>query len=249
MAKKKKGKEVSNDEGVKKNRLSVFLIVMLIVLIWLAIFVLCIRWDVGGFGSTVLQPVLKDVPVLNKILPNTADDDLIMDKEYPYTSLNEAIAKIKALETELKKAKEANKTDVSQMADLKAEIEKLKKFEDDRIEFNELKERFYNEVIYTDNAPAISEYKSYYESIDPANAEALYKQVVKDMQYDVQVQEFASSYSAMKPAEAAGIMEALPDQLELAAKILNAMDSDARGKILGAMKPDIAAKITKIMEP
>ena len=53
----------------------------------------------------------------------------------------------------------------------------------------------------------------------------------------------------MKPKEAAGIFEKMDDNLDLAASILTAMDSDSRGKILGAMDPDIAAKITKLMEP
>ena len=28
------------------------------------------KMDVGGFGSNVLTPILKDVPVINKILPS-----------------------------------------------------------------------------------------------------------------------------------------------------------------------------------
>ena len=41
----------------------------------------------------------------------------------------------------------------------------------------------------------------------------------------------------------------MTDDLELAAKILGAMQPDDRGKILGVMDPAVAAKITKIMEP
>ena len=53
----------------------------------------------------------------------------------------------------------------------------------------------------------------------------------------------------MKPKEAAGIFEAMTDNLDLAARILHVMEPDDRGKILGAMDPTIAAKITKIMDP
>ena len=45
------------------------LIVIFIVIIWLAILALLVKLDVGGFGSSVLYPVFKDVPVINKILP------------------------------------------------------------------------------------------------------------------------------------------------------------------------------------
>ena len=56
-----------------------FFVTLIIILIWLAIIVLLIKCDVGGFGSSVLAPVLKDVPYVNKILPDSAldqqDDD------------------------------------------------------------------------------------------------------------------------------------------------------------------------------
>ena len=58
---------------------SVALVTIVIVIIWLAILCLLIKLDVGGFGSGVLAPVLKDVPVINKILPEdavvTTDDE------------------------------------------------------------------------------------------------------------------------------------------------------------------------------
>ena len=53
----------------------------------------------------------------------------------------------------------------------------------------------------------------------------------------------------MKPKEAARIFEAMTDDLDLAAKILGAMQPDDRGKILGVMDPEVAERITKIMEP
>ena len=53
----------------------------------------------------------------------------------------------------------------------------------------------------------------------------------------------------MKPKEAAKIMEAMPNDLKLAARILGQMSAEDRGKILGVMDPEVAAKITKIMDP
>ncbi len=44
-------------------------VVLLILLIWLVIFAFLVKMDVGGFGSTVLFPVLKDVPYVNHVLP------------------------------------------------------------------------------------------------------------------------------------------------------------------------------------
>ena len=55
-----------DDEG--GGALSVILVTIFIVLIWVAILLLLIKLDVGGFGSNVLRPVLKDVPVIHQFL-------------------------------------------------------------------------------------------------------------------------------------------------------------------------------------
>ena len=64
--------------GARKVLLTV-LIVFLIVLIWLAILALLIKFDVGGLGSGVLRPVLKDIPVVNRILPDVSEEQEVVD--------------------------------------------------------------------------------------------------------------------------------------------------------------------------
>ena len=73
MAKKDKDKEkeLSNDESTGGKIVTV-LIVCAIIIIWLAVFGVLIKLDVGNFGSEVLYPALKDVPVVNWILPEPA---------------------------------------------------------------------------------------------------------------------------------------------------------------------------------
>lgn len=249
MAKKKKN--IENVEGEEKagSKLVVALVAILIVLIWLAIFALCVRWDVGGFGSTVLEPVLKDVPVLNKILPDTQTESLIVDEDYPYATLNEAVSRIKELENQLKASQESEAASATKITELQAEVDRLKMYENNQVEFENLKAEFYENVVYSDKAPEIEEYRKYYEEIEPEKAADLYRQVINSEQASEEVQEYAKAYSSMKEDEAAKIFEAMTDDLELAAEILNAMGSDSRGAILGAMDPDVAAQITKIMEP
>lgn len=251
MSKKKKNVEGVEDLEEEKggSKFAVAVVAILIILIWLAIFALCVRWDVGGFGSSVLTPVLKDVPVLSKILPDTEKNSLIEDEEYPYATLKEAVARIKELEAQLEAAQNTNTDGDTKISELQAEVNRLKQYENNQVEFEQLKSDFYENVVYADNAPDIEEYKKYYEEIEPEKAEELYKKVVKDEQASEQVQEYAKAYSSMKAAQAAKIFESMTDDLELAAEILNAMGSDSRGDILGAMDPDIAAQITKIMEP
>ena len=112
---------------------SVFLVTFVIVLIWIGILCLVIKLDLGGFGSNVLAPVLKDVPVLNLILPKGSETSALPGQEGAYggySDLKEAVDYIKELELELERANSANSGNTEDIAALKAEIERLKTFED-----------------------------------------------------------------------------------------------------------------------
>ncbi len=252
---KKRAKEISAQEAKlsedeEEGGVSVVLVTVVIIIIWLAILCLLIKLDVGGFGSSVLAPVLKDVPVINKILPSDAVVSTDDEEEYGgYTSLREAVDYIKELELELERAQNDSNSDFEAIEELRAEIERLQTFEDAQVEFERIKTEFYEEVVYADNGPGPDEYRKYYESMDPATAEYLYKQVVEQEEADKEIQDYAQAYSEMKPKEAAQIFEQMTEDLDLAAKILYQMSAEDRGNILGVMDPEIAARLTKIMDP
>ena len=223
-----------------------------IVGIWLLILCVLIKLDVGGFGSSVLTPILKDVPVVNKILPGESPlgaEEEVEDEYAGYTNLKEAVEQIKLLELQLEQEDLKTTTLEEENAKLKEEVTRLKTFEASQVEFERIKTEFYEEVIYAENGPGVNEYQKYYESIDPATAEFLYKQVVKQSEESKEIQDYAQAYSEMKPKQAAVIFEKMDNNLNLAARILKEMSAEDRGKILGVMDAEIAAKLTKIMEP
>ncbi|MDE7251286.1 MAG: hypothetical protein K2N82_15705, partial [Lachnospiraceae bacterium] len=206
-----------------ENTGSVFLVTFVIVLIWVAILCLVVKLDFGGFGSNVLTPILKDVPVLNLILPGNAD--VMVDEEESeayggYSNLREAVDYIKELELELERAQSAETDSSDEVAQLRAEVERLKTFEASQVEFQRIKTEFYEEVVYADKGPGIEEYRKYYEGIDPATAEYLYKQVVQEIEESDEIKDYAKAYSEMKPKAAAAIFEDMTDNLDLAARIL-----------------------------
>lgn len=244
----KKQEEVPEEEETTGGKILIGVVAVFIVLIWLLILGLLIKMDVGGFGSTVLYPVLKDVPVVNKILPDVKEYAK-EDEAYAYDSVEDAVKRIKELEKELADAKSQKNDNDAQLADLEAQAAELKTRKDNEAAFEAKKEKFYEEVVFSDKAPDINAYKEYYESIEPANAEAIYKQVVQQQQQSAKVQEYADTYAKMKPAAAAEIMNTMQDDLPLVGKILWAMDAKSRAGILGAMDKDIAAAVTKLMEP
>lgn len=254
LAKKEAKKNGTADEFEEESgggKAAVVFVTLMIIVIWIAILAVLIHFDVGGFGSTVMQPILKDVPYVNKILPKTEEEETKTkeDSKYPYKTVDEAVAYIKELEKELADAKESNSENDAYVADLEAQAAQWKEYKENEQKFEEEKAKFYKEVVFSDQAPDINEYKKYYESIDPQNAENLYKQVVEQQEKDDDMSDYVKAYSQMKPKQAAAIFDTMTDNLELVAKILSAMKADARGDILGNMNTDTAAKVTKLMEP
>lgn len=250
---KRRAKEIANAEDEldgEGNGFVTFIATLVIVALWLAVVAAVIKLDVGGFGSSVMAPILKDVPVLNAILPESSVTQTTDSDAYGgYTSLEEAVNQITSLELQLEQAQTSAAAKDEEISTLKAEVTRLKEFEDQQVEFQRIRQEFYEEVVYAENGPGAEEYRKYYEEMDPASAETLYKQVVTQLEESEEIQDYASAYSQMKPKQAAAIFEAMTDDLQLAAKILNAMSAEDRGNILGAMDSEVAAKLTKIMDP
>lgn len=230
------------------SKIGLVVIALFIILIWLAIIGVAIKSDIGGFGSSVLYPLLKDVPYVNMILP--AIDNPIPEEEqaYQFTTMEEAVERIKELELLLTEADDLTKEQQETIAALQEQAEELAKYKEEEASFELEKEKFYEEVVLSDNAPDINEYRKYYESIDPENAEILYRQVVEQTVYDDKMKDYVKTYSSMKPKSAASIFDTLED-MSLICDILKNMDAQTRADILSNMNADKAAKLTQMMEP
>ena len=250
MAKRnKKNKDIDqleNVEGKEKagNKIVSFLIALVIVIIWLAVFALLIKLDFGGFGSKVLTPVLKDVPIVNRILPNTQSTDA---EGNTYRTLDEALARIKELELQLDSMDSSGSVNSDYIAELEAENARLKEFEDNQKEFEKRVAEFDEKVVFNEKAPDIEEYKAYYEGIESDNAAKIYKQVVEQIQADQSLVEQGERYAKMEPANAAQILEVMTGDLDLVCGILKNMKTEESAAIIAEMSPEYAAKVTKKM--
>lgn len=223
------------------------LIALLIAIIWFVIFGLLIKFDVGGFGSGVLRPIIKDVPLINKILPDISEEQLAIEKDYAYSSLAEAVARIKELEAAIEEMNSKDTEKSQENTDLLAELERLKVFEEKQTEFEQKEKDFDKKVVFAEAAPDIEEYKKFYEEINPTNAEEIYRQVVEQLQYSGAIMEKADIYRSMEPGAAAQILETMTADVESVAKILLAMKPKESAAILAEMDYVLAAKITKKM--
>ena len=256
-AAKEAAKAAGNPDGLEEEeetslggKIAVFFVTLIIIAIWLGIIVLLIKWDVGGFGSTVLGPVLKNVPYVNRILPDGVVPELSTEEEaYAFGSLEEAVAKIKELEIQLAEAQNASSSDAEHIAELEAQAQELARYRQEEAEFEAQKQKFYEEVVFSESAPDIEEYKAYYESIDPANAEVLYRRVVEQTAADGKIEGYVKTFTSMKPKEAAAIFDTMTNNLALVAEILDQMDAQSRADILGKMNTETAAKVAEILKP
>jgi hypothetical protein len=246
MAKKNKNNDDNKEKSIG-SRILAFILVLLIIFIWLAIFGVLIKLNVGGFGNSILRPLLKDIPVINQILPDVTDEQIAYENDYPYQTLEEAVARIKELELINESLTSSNTTDADLISDLQAEVSRLKVFEENQIAFEDRVLDFEKNIVFAEAAPDIEEYKAYYASINPTNAEEIYRQVIEQLQYSEAIKEKADIYRKMKPENAAEILEIMTADIDLVAQMLLAMKPTESSLILAEMDPTAAAKITKKM--
>lgn len=225
------------------------LVVILIIISFLSTMCLLIKCDVGGFGSEILRPVFKDVPVINKILPDASDKELAKETDYPYKNYEDALAQIEVMDASIssKDAEIAQLND--KIGELQAEVDRLNALEMDIEEFNEEKNKFFDEIVYGESAIDTDNYIEWYNSIDKERAEEIYADILEANQADEEIKELAASYEAMDPKKAAKIFESMKDDMDTVALIMNNMSSEAQGKILAEMDSAYAASVTKKLLP
>ncbi|MCH5341722.1 MAG: hypothetical protein J1E01_09650 [Acetatifactor sp.] len=250
---KRRAKEIARQEEALGDEggsgLVTFGATVFIVVLWLAVIAVVIKLDVGGFGSSVMTPILQNVPVLNKILPgNSLTETNDPDSYGGYSSLPEAVAYIRDLELEVERLQTSNNVKDADLETLRAEVRRLQEFESAQVEFQRIQKEFFEEVVYSDKGPGAEEYKKWYEAMNPATAESLYKQVIIQLEESSAFQEFARSFAQMKPKAAAQLLEEMTD-LNRVARILMALNAEERAAIMNQMSAEFGAKVATIMDP
>lgn len=225
------------------------LIVILIIITWLSVMALLIKCDVGGFGSEVLRPVFKDVPVINAILPDASDEEVAKESDYPYDNLADALAQIEVLDN-ANASKEAEIASLNdRLAEQAAEIARLSAIVEDQETFEQKKNEFYDEIVYGESAPDADTYIEWYNELDAEHAEEVYREIVTAKQADQEIIDLAAAYESMDAKKAASILESMKNDMDTVALIMNNMSSKAQGDILAAMTPEFAASVTKKLLP
>ncbi len=206
-----------------------------------------IKFDVGGLGTTVIGPVIKDVPVLNMILPEMPEISEEDVEAYNFETVEEAVEILKITEKMLMEKSEEAENIGEQLSDLIAEVERLRIFEANQVQFQEDKAQF-DELLAT--TPAAIVYTEWFEKMYPENAVALYESMIGEVVFDETLKETVDIYQNMKPAQAAPVLESMSvTQMDQVAAIIKGVSPDQAAKIMGLMEPRTAARITSYIYP
>ncbi|MBC7959393.1 MAG: hypothetical protein H7X94_05970 [Vallitaleaceae bacterium] len=243
------------DEKKEKGKVGkIIALLLVLIMVVLVAFVLLSKFDVGGLGSKVLAPKLSNVPVVKLILPKTTatldtstDETNNPSSSYVFETVDQAIEKLKATEILLKeKEKEAEKLN-EDMALLNAEIDRLKIFENNQVQFEADKAAF--DQLVGENADPEA-FMAYVEKMFPDNALAIYESVVQENQLSEELIDLTNMYQDMKPVNAASILSVTAStDVAMVSQILLKLEPTQAGNILAAMDPVIANKISKYMFP
>ena len=247
MAKRDRNAENGEQNEKKGGGILALLIVLLIVIIWVAIFALLVNLDVGGLGTT-LRPMLKDIPVVNKILPKVSDEQKAYENDLAYKDIIEANQRIKELELLVDKLNIEIEDKEDELVALTAQVNRLKEIEKQMAEFEDRVFQFDKQVVFAENAPSLDEYIKWYQGISPENAERIYETVIQKDAYNATIREKAAYYEKMKAASAAAVFENMTADLEYVCKLLYCMKPQSVSEILSKMDPLFAAKLTRKMK-
>ncbi len=225
----------------EKKRSIAPIIISVILLLIVGAAVAVVGFNVFNLRDRYLTGILRNIPIVNNLLPaETAPDPT------ETATKEELLAQISQLERTLRD-REDQITQLNEKSNMYlTELERLQDIETQQAEIKQQKADF-DKMIATNDPMA---YQAFYESVDPTNAEQLYKEVVGVNQASAEINQYISAFTSMDATAAAAILEQLVSgDLNLVVDILSRMDAASRGEILAAMTPPSAAAVSKRAAP
>jgi flagellar motility protein MotE (MotC chaperone) len=212
-----------------------------------------IKNNVNGIADNMGDSI-DNIPVLRLALPvkPNPEDEVNMTEEQVRNKYNQMKADKAELDKrlssltiqteQLNKLVTAKDTNASLLQQQKDALEKEKlKLTDD---IANLKKDF-NNVSNTIAKGDTTEYKKYFEKIEPKLSADLYAQILKDQKMSEDVKKYCSIYETMDASAVAGIMEQMDSgKMALIVEIMKNLKKDTSGEILSEMTPEFAAKVS-----
>ncbi len=198
-------------------------------------------FNVFDIRDKYLRQYLEEVPFIAELLPPPTESSIedLKSKEDLKTDIDTYKTQIETLENTIAELEQ-------RILDDDEEIERLKVFEDEYLDFLEEKQLF-DEAVGSENS---EDFIEFYENMYPENAERVYADL-KDIEIDItSFNEYITVYSGMEPSSVGSIMEELMvTDIQLVVAILDELSPTFAGEILATMPPDKAATIAKLLAP
>lgn len=244
----------SNKNSVLFYVLTIIAALLLVALIIGGAFFFAIKSNVNGIADNMRDSIDK-IPVLRLALPampNPEDEKNMTEEEIrkKYSQMKvdkgELEKQISDLTNQVDKidkqlaAKETNSALLQQQKDA-IEKEKLKLMADNA----SLKKEF-DDVSAAIAKGDTTEYKKYFEKIDPNIAADLYAQILTDEKMSADVKKYCAIYEDMDASAVSEVMEQMgTGKMTLIVEIMKNLKKDSAGEILAEMTPAFAAKLSE----
>lgn len=234
--------------------LTIVAALLIVVLIIGGALFFAIKNNVNGIADSMRDTVEK-IPVLSMALPAKPepDDEKNMTEEQvrqKYTELKAEKALLEKKSEELSQQvdtinKQLSSKDTNS-ALLQKQKEEAEKAQQKQVtEYANLKKDF-DELTAVIAKGDSTEYKKYFEKIDPAIAADLYEKILKDQKMSDDVKKYVSIYENMDASAVAGVMEKMgTGKMSLILDIMKNLKKETSAEILTEMTPDFAAKVSE----
>ena len=233
--KKKPAKRVKKK---KRGIITSFLILFIV----LAALVSVLAFNLFNLRDLYIYPFLAQIPFIGGFIPPTSD----MPENFGAMSREEMIARINSLEEQLYNAKREVLAVEETVDANRSEINRLKVFEEQQLDFKREKADFDRRIAMSDPQA----FKDYYESIYPENAEVLYPYAEKEASRISEIKKYLNDITQMDETSAANVLQQMiGTDMDLVVSIIQNLESRNAGSILSEMDTLSAASVIKMMAP
>lgn len=231
---------ISDMKAPKKGKAG--LIVLLVTILLILGFIALTAFNVFGLRDNMLFPLLRNVPVINNIIP-----------EPVYTDGADIAATLAELEARTYTLTTENALLEEQLENLNQTIEQLQRDNTRLAEYEMAFEQFAieRETLYRNLAMENPEaFMIFFNTMDPALVEELFLDIIYAEIEWAEWQNYMASWINMSPVQVARVIESmLTTDMRLIVDVMLELPEPFRGDILNSLAPDSAAAVLRQMEP
>lgn len=252
-------KEKGKNNSQEKNSILFYVLTIITALLLVALiiggtFFFAIKKNINGIADSMGDSIEK-IPVLNLALPEKpeVDDEKSMTEEQvrkKYTELKNEKAELEKQVSDLQDQLEQSNKQVaakdSNSSLLQQQKDELEKQSLQLAADNASLKKDFDDVSAAIAKGDTTQFKNYFEKLDPKIAADLYKEILTDENLSDDVKKYCSIYEAMDAGAVASILEEMgTGKMSLVTEIMKNLKKDTSAGVLAEMTPAFAAQVSE----